>query len=291
MKAKLTRFTLSKIFRQKNVEDANLLSRVRTATQTSADLARLNELVRSEPPKGATILAVYNITVDGINKARLLESKGEPFAHAAKRTGTFNKKWKDGNFKKTTSLRDDIILRKGCRVIIKQNGTCKDDCGCDLRYVNGDTGVFLGMESKRSDKLLILRDDGEYIKLPKTDIKDSTYVSNVQKEIDYDELGMAHVVEKVKFSEKVNGRFKQYPIVLGYAMTVNASQGQTVNKVHIVLPREGWMAEKKPIGLMYVGMSRVPDLNNLSFNRPITNNDIWAREGLDIEEQQYELDV
>ena len=62
---------------------------------------------------------------------------------------------------------------------------------------------------------------------------------------------------------------QEFPLVPAYAYTVHKSQGQTLDKVHVVL-------EKRPFssGQLYVALSRCRSLNDLSLSREIHLGDL-----------------
>ena len=60
------------------------------------------------------------------------------------------------------------------------------------------------------------------------------------------------------------GRFTQFPVLHGYAVTINRSQGMTLSgRLHIELP----FGKRLPSGLIYTALSRAQSLGQLSCNR------------------------
>lgn len=293
MKATIKQFALTKIFRQKNPEEGNLLCRVRSGTQTDKDLAYLSRFVSRTPPQDATVLSVFNAEVNRINDMMLMQVNGDEHVFTETRTGSFKK----GKRQYDRIYQPEITLRIGCRVLIRENGKYetpkKEWDGVNPRtieYVNGDSGVYKGLDP--NGKLIVRLDSqGCYIRLGVSRIKDLRYVRGVHLiEREDPETGETVEVEEPLSEQVSDGTYSQYPISLGYAQTIHKSQGQTLNKVHVILPPKDWMKQMKLTGLIYVALSRVKELKNLSLSRELTHDDIWAAPGLDIPDgQQYDL--
>jgi len=70
-------------------------------------------------------------------------------------------------------------------------------------------------------------------------------------------------------------RRRQFPVRLAYAMTINKSQGQSLNQVGVYLPQPVFTH-----GQLYVAMSRVTSKTGLKFlithNIPMPSG-IWTR--------------
>lgn len=250
---------LSKIFRQESKVDGNLLIRVATGTSTPSDLSRLNENVRDKAPFDSIVLTTNNYRANQWNNQQLLKCSGQPFSFRAEKTGTAKKK----SFK----LPEVLDLRIGCRVVIKTNDSFQKDT-FKIEYVNGDQGIFLGVD--KHDRLMIERfRDKEIVHVKRF----SVYENKAKKTLDGDIR-----IEQV-------GEFKQYPVKLGYASTAHSAQGQTLHRVHIYLEKN----PPKSKGSMYVMMSRVQSLENLSFNRPVQKEDIISNAYEIDTDQQYQL--
>lgn len=293
MKAIIKQFALTTIFRQKNPEEGNLLCRVRSGTQTDKDLAYLSRFVSRTPPPDATVLSVFNAEVNRINDMMLMQVNGDEHVFTEERTGSFKK----GKRQYDRIYQPEITLRIGCRVLIRENGkyeTPKREWdGVDSRtveYVNGDSGRYLGL--CRDDKLIIVLDSsGRTIRIGRSKVPDIRYEKGTEIRTFTDQESGEEFQEEVTVSrQKTEGTYSQYPISLGYAQTIHKSQGQTLNKVHVILPPKDWMKQMKLTGLIYVALSRVKELKNLSLSRELTHEDIWAAPELDIPDgQQYDL--
>lgn len=242
-KAKPHNIELTRIWRQKCAAEAEVLTRVRSGTQTDSDLSQINARV-GEPDPQAVIISPYNEVVHYFNKEALSKLTSRRYKFVAAKGGTMKKK--------VGPLPDEITLAEGCRVIIKSNFT--DDDG--VSAVNGDVGVFLGMEN---NKLLVQLDRNNW-----TVMVSARSTPEVKWLVGADEDG------DVQIYTKPIGKFVQYPIALGYAISVHASQGATIERVHLYLPHNPPFT----YSLVYVGLSRITSFSGLTLNREITSSDI-----------------
>jgi len=245
-------FYLTRIFRQENPLESRILSRIRTGTQTDMDLEEINKRVLPQP-HNALILTPFTATRDWDNQVGLgaIQTR-RLFEFHSTRTGTMRKK-------KFKGIPDVLMLKMGCRVVIKNNMNYKVK-GIEQRVVNGETGTFQGVD--KYERLIILRDRDQehvYVKAKKfEDIKHEVIETDEGKEI----------------IDKKTGFFKQYPIDLAYAMTFHGAQGSTLDRVHIDLPPPGNSFMRKTPGLLYVGLSRVRAFKDLTLSRPLLHSDI-----------------
>lgn len=252
--------SLNHIFRQSNPIEANILERVKVGNQTDIDLVAINKQVGTPSPS-AIVLSPYRRRAAQINAKKLSRLRTKEYTFLAS-----NK----GETKGLSAMEQTLTLREGCRVIIKKN-IRKKIRGRVQSVVNGDTGVFVGLD--KYQRLVIMRDsDCDYVFISKE--KEVKFKNKLDKDgnIECEEVGS----------------IKQYPVRLGWAMTIHASQGLTLEKVHLELG-------DKPItewghGLMYVGLSRIKSFSGLTISRALTHRDICSTiKSFQNPNQQYEL--
>ncbi len=124
----------------------------------------------------------------------------------------------------------ELELKTGARVMLTVNDRGR-------RWVNGTLATVTGLE----DEGVILQDEtGEFRVEP-------------------------HVWKKVRFtlrsgqlSEESSDEYRQYPFVLGWAITIHRAQGRTLEKVFVDLSQGAFAA-----GQAYVAISRVTRLEGL----------------------------
>lgn len=147
-----------------------------------------------------------------------------------------DKKWRDA------VVPDKIKLKVGCRVLIKANDR-------DGNYVNGDRG-----------RITMLSPAGAMVRL---DSGRQVMVEPYKWE-KYDYKSKNGAVEKV-----VESTYTQLPLLLGYGVSIHNAQGMTLEDVAIDFG-QGCFAH----GQCYVALSRIKDLENMSFVQPPHRDDI-----------------
>ena len=75
--------------------------------------------------------------------------------------------------------------------------------------------------------------------------------------------------ENDRIVENEIGSYKQFPLMLGYAMTIHKAQGKTLNKVILDISR-GAFAH----GQTYVALSRTRNANDIHLIKPLSKKDI-----------------
>jgi len=74
-----------------------------------------------------------------------------------------------------------------------------------------------------------------------------------------------------QLQSEVIGKFKQYPLMLAWAITIHKSQGKTFDKVIIDIGRGTFSS-----GQTYVALSRCTTLDGIILRKPILKRHIWT---------------
>lgn len=224
-----------------------------------------------EPDDDTVIIATLNKTVDDENdKAKL----GKKIYTYPKPTGWID----EANIKELVKLSGfserrlrsipnpepfdkTLELFVGAKVMFVKNNSTEG-------YENGVMGIITGfVDAPEVDVNSVFK------KIPKVKILTKTK-KNYRKEILVHPVTIQNEMyfydERLKqINKKIIGRIRQIPLVLAYALTVNKSQGQTLDSVYI--RPEG---EFFGYGQLYVALSRVKSIKNLHLKRKIEIEDV-----------------
>lgn len=219
--------------RHSNPEHASLLDRLRMG-----DKSVVSEIVKISKPYDPTdesiTLCAYKDSAKQINTTHYNKiSSSEKVYHCTMR-GAPNKGEKP--------VEEVLQLKVGCRVLIKANDV-------NGSYVNGDRGTITAMHNNTVDVLL---DRGGEVTVERFTWTDYRYTTN-----------------NGRLTKEPAGTFSQLPITLGWASTIHACQGITLDSAAIDIGR-GCFSH----GQLYTSISRVRDLTKQSFVRLPTTSDL-----------------
>ena len=126
--------------RQKKGSLLSILTEIRNGEVNEETVERLNEAVVSLTDKDTDVtkLFTHNVNVDEFNKKQLDKIKGKEKVYKMESTGN---KVLIENLKRSCLAPEDLVLKKGARVMFLKNNFEKG-------YVNGSIGHVLEMDSK-----------------------------------------------------------------------------------------------------------------------------------------------
>ena len=234
---------LEKVYRQSDERQIAMLNSIRKADKWC--VRALEKIVAEAKPyelcKDTLHLCSYKDDAEAINKKFYRRVKGEERTFFAIVDGNKKDKWNEVPVPQT------LNLKVGCKVLI-----CANDATGD--YVNGDRGTIVGFYN-------------EYVKVQ----LESTGAEVLVEEFTWEKYQYGSGTGGL--TKKAVGTFQQMPLQLGWAVSIHKSQGMTLDNVAIDVGRGCFSA-----GQFYVALSRVRDLRNLSFVRPVHPNNIIVRQ-------------
>jgi hypothetical protein len=219
------------------------MARIREGYNLEQAILELNATcpVFEHPPDLSVWLSPRNSEVDNRNQLELEKLPGDSRLYR----GRIIRKFKEDRLPSPIEL----VLKDGAQVMFTKNDPKK-------RWVNGSVGTVCEMTS---DKIFVkIHSSGTIVDVEPAEWEDFEYKWNHEnKEIERVEIG----------------RYQQFPLTLGWALTIHKSQGKTIEKVHLDLGAGAFET-----GQTYVALSRCRTLDGLSFSRPISRGDIFVDE-------------
>jgi len=235
---------LEKVYRQRDEAFVNLLNAIRNNSVTEEELALLNQrcMPEFEPPADGfyVYLTTVNKLADEINSRELARLNTTLYTFAGRIEGRFSAEYLP------TSV--DLAVKVGAQIMMVSN----DPHG---RWVNGSVGKVTSMiRGNGEDTVVAELADGQIVDI-------TPYTWEIYK----------FSAREGHLQSEVIGRFKQYPLMLAWAVTIHKSQGKTFDRVIIDIGR-GAFAH----GQTYVALSRCTTLGGIVLKKPILKKHIWA---------------
>lgn len=223
-----------------NKEFGEILELMRMGYDKGKVCEYLNKFV-GNPIPDAPYIVPRNDEADLINKRAFDSNPNPPMYYHAKITGDFDVR--------DTQMQELLALKKDLRVMCLTNEVTFGDE--PPRYVNGSVGTVV---ETFPDCVRVLFDNGNDVYLEAVTQKNTEYYTNSNNEL----------------KERVLGEFSQINLKVCYAISVNKSQGVSLDKANIDFGEKGCFA----YGQAYTAVSRLSNPEGLRLLRPIFQSDI-----------------
>jgi ATP-dependent exoDNAse (exonuclease V) alpha subunit len=236
---------LEKIYRQRDEQFISLLNAIRNKSVTDEALELLNQRYMPEfepsPDEFYVCLTTTNKLAEEINSRRLTGLSSELHIYTGTVTGEFGEEY--------LPTRIDLQVKVGAQIMMLNNDT-------NGRWVNGTIGKIVEIiEKTRGDDIIIAElADGSIVEV-------TPYTWEIFR----------FAVEDGQLKSDVVGKFKQYPLMLAWAVTIHKGQGKTFEKVVIDIGTGTFAA-----GQTYVALSRCTTLDGIALKKPILKKHIWT---------------
>lgn len=236
---------LTQTVRQENQDFITALNQIRMGDGRGVDY--INQFSSPFPQKQAVTIASRNKEVAAINDKMAQEFAGQATAFRAAIKGRINVK--------NVPSEEILAVAPGECVVFTANQKVKN--GEIPAYSNGSEGII---REVHDDHLVVDVITGYQTLVEPYTWSEYEYVVKDVPGTDEDGI-LTGAIERKLVKQEI-GSFTQFPVKLGYAMTVHKSQGKTLAKANII--PAGWMS-----GLLYVALSRVTDVSNIYLKYPL----------------------
>ncbi len=228
---------LEKVYRQRDQGFIKLLNAIRNNSITEEGLRLLNQRYVPDfrPAKGEMYiyLTTTNEMAGQINDAQLQTLKSQAYRFRALIEGDFSDEY--------LPTKIDLEVKPGAQVMMLNNDP-------EERWVNGSVGKVTEIVTGEKENLIVAElAGGETVEI-------APYTWEIFR----------FFASGGQLQSEVIGRFKQYPLMLAWAVTIHKSQGKTFDRVVIDLGR-GTFAH----GQTYVALSRCTTLEGLVLKSPL----------------------
>ena len=233
-------FELVSSFRQQDDKEFyNLLNNVRLGKNLESSINMINKTCHNPEfdTESSLIITSRKYRAEQINDEMLSRIDGPVTAAKSKEQGELN----ENDLPAPRELR----VKEDAKVMFIKNDP-------DGRWVNGTIGVVIDCSDKNK-KVIKVKVDKEVFKVKREEWNKVRYV--------YDEYND-------EMEEEVISSFKQFPLKLGWAVTIHKAQGLTLDSCSVDLG-EGAFAT----GQAYVALSRCKTLDSLNLYRELKVQD------------------
>ena len=235
-RADFIKYDFNTVYRQSDDDLLQNLVRLRDGDTNALDFFNSCHIDDESIRKNAVIITPFRAVAEHINTDKLNQIMAPEITYNGILSGNFNAN--------DVPAPMDLKLKPGALVMFVKNGD---------KWHNGSMGIVEKLGTK--EIIVQLLDDD----------KNDLVVVKPEK------------WEKIEYSRDENdriveneiGSYKQFPLTLGYAMTIHKAQGKTLSKVVIDISR-GAFAH----GQTYVALSRTRHAKDMHIVKPLTHSDV-----------------
>ncbi len=234
-RAEFLRYDFDLVYRQNDISLLENLRRLRHNDLSALEFFNSCKITDAARLENAVIITPFRAVAERINASRLAQINAPEIMYTGELTGTFQER--------DVPAPMNLTLKVGALVVFVKNGD---------KWHNGSMGIVRNLLPREIIVEL----------LNKTRDVVSVKPEKWQK-IEYSRD------ENDRLQENEVGSFKQFPLNLGYAMTIHKAQGKTLDSVIVDISR-GAFAH----GQTYVALSRTRNASDMHIASPLHARDV-----------------
>ncbi len=234
-RANFLRYDFDLVYRQNDAALLENLRRLRHNDLTALDFfnnCKINDATRRE---NAVLITPFRAVAERINASRLNQINAPEITYTGELSGNFSER--------DVPAPMDLTLKVGALVVFVKNGD---------KWHNGSVGIVRNLGA-RDITVELLNKSRDVVSVRPETWQKIEYVRD----------------ENDRLQENEVGSFKQFPLNLGYAMTIHKAQGKTLDSVIVDISR-GAFAH----GQTYVALSRTRNAADMDIASPLRPRDV-----------------
>lgn len=234
-RSKFVRFNFDLVYRQSDTQLLEELNKLRGGNASAIEFFNACTIADDERRTNSVLITPFRAVAERINAERLGQIAAEPVSY----TGVLS-----GNFaERDVPAPLNLELKVGALVVFVKNGD---------KWHNGSMGIVKSLGA-REIIVQLLNKNRDIV----------TVKPEKWQKIEYSRD------ENDRLIENETGAYKQFPLMLGYAMTIHKAQGKTLDTVIIDISRGAFEH-----GQTYVALSRTRAATDMHIARPLSPRDV-----------------
>ncbi len=234
-RANFIKYNFDMVYRQSDGALLENLTRLRSRDISALEFFNQCKIDDAERRTNAVLITPFREVAERINASRLAQINAPEIMYTGILSGTFSER--------DVPAPLNLMLKVGALVVFVKNGD---------KWHNGSMGIVRAMSS-RDITVQLLSDNREIV----------TVKPEKWEKIEYSRDENDRIVEN-----EVGG-YKQFPLNLGYAMTIHKAQGKTLDSVVVDMSRGAFTH-----GQTYVALSRTRGASDMHIASPLRPRDV-----------------
>ena len=234
-RANFIRYNFDMVYRQNDAPLLNNLCKLRNNQLEALDFFNSCRIQDEERRKNAVIITPFRAVAERINADRLNQIQAPEIVYSGELSGTFSEK--------DVPAPLQLTLKIGALVVFVKNGD---------KWHNGSMGIVRNLSAKEI-QVQLLSGNKEIVNVKPEKWQKIEYIRD----------------ENDRLMENEVGAYKQFPLNLGYAMTIHKAQGKTLDAVEVDISRGAFEH-----GQTYVALSRTRNSADMHLASPLRNKDV-----------------